>query len=80
MRTALGRVLSVLERPLIVPLLHLTIALSPLILLMNWLGYLNGTLHIMSVRTRIDRAPTPETPHPPPCLSITHKSTHPPLW
>lgn len=38
--------LTALERPVIVPLLHLTIALSPLVLLMNWLGYLNGMLHV----------------------------------
>jgi pimeloyl-ACP methyl ester carboxylesterase len=46
-RTAhFGRLLTTLERPVIVPLLNLTIALSPLVLLMNWLGYLNGTLHV----------------------------------
>lgn len=46
-RTArFGGLFTALERPVIVPLLHLTIALSPLVLLMNWLGYLNGTLHI----------------------------------
>lgn len=46
-RTArLAPIFTPLERPLIVPLLHLTIALSPLVLLMNWLGYLNGMLHI----------------------------------
>jgi len=46
-RTArLAPILTALERPLIVPLLHLAIWLSPLVLLMNWLGYLNGMLHI----------------------------------
>ncbi|NTW01788.1 MAG: alpha/beta hydrolase [Oscillochloris sp.] len=46
-RTArFGRLFTALERPLIVPLLYLTIALAPLVLLMNWLGYLNGSLHI----------------------------------
>jgi pimeloyl-ACP methyl ester carboxylesterase len=29
-----------------VPLLHLTIWLSPLVLLMNWLSYLNGSLQV----------------------------------
>jgi pimeloyl-ACP methyl ester carboxylesterase len=46
-RTArFGRFFSALERPLIVPLLHLTVALSPLVLLMNWLSYLNGSLQV----------------------------------
>jgi pimeloyl-ACP methyl ester carboxylesterase len=46
-RTArLAPLYTALERPVIVPLLYLTIALSPLVLLMNWLAYLNGMLHI----------------------------------
>jgi pimeloyl-ACP methyl ester carboxylesterase len=46
-RTArLAPLYTALERPLIAPLLHLTVALSPLVLLMNWLGYLNGMLHV----------------------------------
>ncbi|QDV38394.1 alpha/beta fold hydrolase [Tautonia plasticadhaerens] len=41
---------TALEKPLIVPLLHLTIALSPLVWLMNWMSYLNGTLHLSTAR------------------------------
>jgi pimeloyl-ACP methyl ester carboxylesterase len=37
---------TALERPLLVPLLHLTIWLSPLAWLMSWLSYLNGTAHL----------------------------------
>jgi hypothetical protein len=35
--------LTVLERPVIVPLLHLTIWLSPLLWLSNLMSYLNGS-------------------------------------
>ena len=34
---------AALERPVIVPLLHLTIWLSPLVWLSNWMSYLNGS-------------------------------------
>ena len=34
-----------LQKPIIEPLLHVTIALSPLVRVMNWLSYLNGTAH-----------------------------------
>jgi pimeloyl-ACP methyl ester carboxylesterase len=34
-----------LRRPVIIPLLHLTIALWPLVWLMNWLSYINGSLN-----------------------------------
>ncbi|GAC1409577.1 MAG: alpha/beta hydrolase [Candidatus Velthaea sp.] len=43
-RTMLGaRVMHALERPLFMPLMHLTIALAPLVWAMNWLSYINGT-------------------------------------
>jgi pimeloyl-ACP methyl ester carboxylesterase len=46
-RTVKGAPLfTVLERPVIVPLLHLTIWLSFLVWVMNWSSYLNGTAHI----------------------------------
>jgi pimeloyl-ACP methyl ester carboxylesterase len=46
-RTTKGTMLyTTLERPLLVPLLHLTIWLSPLVWVMNWLSYLNGTAHL----------------------------------
>jgi pimeloyl-ACP methyl ester carboxylesterase len=43
--TTLGGLWTALERPLIVPLLHLTIRLAPLVWLMNQLSYLNGSAH-----------------------------------
>jgi pimeloyl-ACP methyl ester carboxylesterase len=41
--TSFAGLLSALERPLIFPLLHLTIGLAPLVWLMNQLSYLNGS-------------------------------------
>jgi pimeloyl-ACP methyl ester carboxylesterase len=35
---------TALQKPLIEPLLYLTIGLAPVVLLMNWLSYLNGSL------------------------------------
>jgi pimeloyl-ACP methyl ester carboxylesterase len=43
--TKYGRVYSVIEKPVIVPLLYLTIYLSPVVWLMNALSYLNGSTH-----------------------------------
>jgi pimeloyl-ACP methyl ester carboxylesterase len=46
-RTTKGaKLYTALERPVLVPLLYLTIWLSPLVWLMNWLSYLNGTAHL----------------------------------
>jgi pimeloyl-ACP methyl ester carboxylesterase len=42
----LSKVLRAVQKPLLEPLLYLTIALSPLLWLMTWLSYLNGSLHI----------------------------------
>jgi pimeloyl-ACP methyl ester carboxylesterase len=44
----LSRLLTALERPLIKPLCHLTIWLSPLLYVTNWLNYYNGTTHLMT--------------------------------
>jgi pimeloyl-ACP methyl ester carboxylesterase len=41
--TTFAGLLSALERPMVVPLLHLTIGLAPLVWLMNQLSYLNGS-------------------------------------
>jgi pimeloyl-ACP methyl ester carboxylesterase len=41
--TSFAGLLSALERPLVIPLLHLTIGLAPLVWLMNQLSYLNGS-------------------------------------
>ena len=49
--TTLARLNTALERPLIMPLLHLTIWLSPLVWAMNWLSYANGNSHIFSKLT-----------------------------
>lgn len=44
--THMAGLYTALEKPVLVPLLHLTIWLSPLVWLMNWLSYLNGTAHL----------------------------------
>lgn len=49
-RTAKGAALfTALEKPLITPLLYLTIALSPLLRLANGMNYYNGTAHLNSL-------------------------------
>ena len=40
-----GWLLSAIQKPIIEPLLHLTIWLSPLVWVMNWLSYWNGSTH-----------------------------------
>ena len=40
-----SRLLQALQKPLIEPLLYLMIFLSPILWLMNWLSYLNGSLY-----------------------------------
>ncbi len=45
-RTTKGAAIyTALEKPVLVPLLRLTIALWPLVWVMNWLSYLNGSAH-----------------------------------
>jgi pimeloyl-ACP methyl ester carboxylesterase len=44
--TTLAGLLSALERPVLVPLLGLTVWLAPLVWLMNQLSYLNGSAHL----------------------------------
>lgn len=41
-----SKLLRALQKPLLEPILYLTIVLSPLVWLMNWLSYLNGSLYI----------------------------------
>ena len=41
---------TAIEKPVLVPLMYLTIALSPLVWLMNWLSYRNGSAHISTMR------------------------------
>ncbi len=46
-RTMLGRKLfTVLREPLIIPLMRLSVLLSPILWLQNWLSYLNGSMEI----------------------------------
>lgn len=42
-----GAFWRVLQTPVFVPLWYTTIALSPLVRAMNWLGYLNGSWHLV---------------------------------
>lgn len=41
---------TAIEKPVLVPLMYLTIALSPLVWLMNWLSYWNGSAHLSTKR------------------------------
>jgi pimeloyl-ACP methyl ester carboxylesterase len=41
---------TAIEKPVLVPLMYLTIALSPLLWLMNWLSYRNGSAHLSTKR------------------------------
>lgn len=49
--TRMAGLKSALQKPLIEPLLHLTIWLSPLVRVMNWLSYLNGSAHRSAERS-----------------------------
>ena len=42
--------LTAIEKPVLVPLMYLTILLSPLVWLMNWLSYWNGSAHLSTKR------------------------------
>jgi pimeloyl-ACP methyl ester carboxylesterase len=57
--------LRAIQKPVLEPLLHLTAWLAPLVWLMSWLSYLNGTAHLLSMvfgfagsesRGQLDRA------------------------
>lgn len=41
---------SAIEKPVLVPLMHLTIALSPVVWVLNWLSYRNGSAHLSVMR------------------------------
>jgi pimeloyl-ACP methyl ester carboxylesterase len=43
--TRMAALYTAIEKPVLIPLLYLTIALWPLVWAMNWLSYLNGSLH-----------------------------------
>jgi pimeloyl-ACP methyl ester carboxylesterase len=48
--TAQRGLYTALQKPVLEPLLHLTIWLSPLVWLMNCLSYLNGSAHVSTAR------------------------------
>jgi pimeloyl-ACP methyl ester carboxylesterase len=50
-----GGLLRLLRWPLIEPLLFLTTVLWPLVWLMNWLSYFNGTAHLVNRLTSLSR-------------------------
>lgn len=50
-----GGLLRLLRWPLIEPLLYLTILLWPLVWLMNWQSYFNGTSHLVNRLTSLSR-------------------------
>lgn len=51
-RTALfSGFLTAIQKPILEPLMHLTVWLAPLSWLMNWTSYLNGTLHLTTALT-----------------------------
>jgi hypothetical protein len=43
--TRMAWLYTAIEKPVIIPLLYVTIALWPLVWAMNWLSYLNGSTH-----------------------------------
>ena len=47
--TTASAVITALQRPLLEPLLHVTAWLAPLVWLMSWLGYLNGSSHLLGM-------------------------------
>ena len=49
--TTASRFFSAVQRPILEPLLHIIVWLSPIVWLVNWLSYLNGTAHIGSMIT-----------------------------
>ncbi len=56
--TFLKRLLHALEKPVLVPLMYLTVVLSPVVELMNWLSYWNGSLHLVNAFTGFGSRPT----------------------
>ena len=49
--TTASRFFSAIQKPIIEPILHVITWISPLVWLMNWLSYLNGTAHVVSMLT-----------------------------
>jgi pimeloyl-ACP methyl ester carboxylesterase len=51
---------SAIERPVIVPLLRLAIGLSPVLWVLNWLSYLNGSAHLSTRRSGFAGTQSPD--------------------
>lgn len=49
--TSMAALKTALQKPLFEPLLHLTIALSPIVRVLNWLSYMNGSAHTSAERS-----------------------------
>ena len=49
--TQMAALYTAIEKPVIIPLIYLTIALWPLAWLMNWMSYFNGSAHRSTHRT-----------------------------
>jgi len=47
--TTASGLMRVLQKPILEPLLHLTALLAPLVWLMSWLGYFNGSSHLIGM-------------------------------
>jgi pimeloyl-ACP methyl ester carboxylesterase len=60
--TKMASFFTALERPVIVPLLHLTIWLSPLVWLSNWMSYLNGSAFLSTKSSGFAGTETWEAP------------------
>ena len=43
--TQMAGLYTAIEKPVLIPLMYLTIATWPLVWLMNWMSYLNGSAH-----------------------------------
>ncbi|MCW3055533.1 MAG: alpha/beta hydrolase fold protein [Chthonomonadales bacterium] len=53
-------VLRILQKPILEPLLFLQILLTPLVWVLNWLSYLNGTVHLLTHLTQFGGKETSE--------------------
>jgi len=56
--TRMAGLYTAIEKPVIVPLLYLTIALWPLVWIMNWLSYFNGSVHRSTHKSSFSGAET----------------------
>jgi pimeloyl-ACP methyl ester carboxylesterase len=43
-----NRIMTAIQKPVLVPICYLLIALSPVIWIMRWMSYLNGNAHVMT--------------------------------